>query len=355
MSKHADSCRATAVFFGTPDFALPSLEAAVRTTKVMAVVTQPDRPRGRGQKLSACPVKTRALELGLKVFSPASLKKESPELAELKAVLMSERPDYFFVTAYGNLLPQGFLDLPKMIPINVHASLLPKWRGAAPIQRSLEAGDEKTGVCLQRMVMELDAGNVLLEASIKLSSEHNAESLSRELSVLGGILLERFMREAEKADPGSEFFRGIAQAASQISIAPKISKDEGFYRLNWSAQTFHNKVRAFRLWPKVEALFCSASDEVAGLRLKILKTAVVTDLVAEQRDRFLKLDPGQILIESDRVLVKCAEATEATDEAEDGRALCLLEVQPENRGPVEASSYFQNHSRKTTLLLKPVL
>ena len=134
----------TAVFFGTPEFALPSLEATVAECEVLGVVTQPDRPRGRGQKLSPCPVKNLALQKGLRCFSPTSLKKPSPERDELRQFAEGAKPDLLIVAAYGNILTPEWLALPKLGPLNVHGSLLPRWRGAAPIQRCLELGDTKT-------------------------------------------------------------------------------------------------------------------------------------------------------------------------------------------------------------------
>lgn len=146
----------SSIFFGTPDFALPSILSALECTNVLGVVTQPDRPRGRGQKLSPCPVKKIGLDHNLPCFSPVSLRKRSADEEAAKAfdAFVSwknsiERPDFLIVTAYGNILPQEILDWPRFAPINVHASLLPRWRGAAPIQRALEAGDLNTGVALQ--------------------------------------------------------------------------------------------------------------------------------------------------------------------------------------------------------------
>lgn len=241
----------SSVFFGTPDFALSSLEAALKTTRVLAVITQPDRPRGRGQKLSPCPVKALATAKGIRCFSPASLKKPSPELDELTAwMAQSERPDVLLVTAYGNILPQSILDWPKIAPINVHASLLPRWRGAAPIQRALESGDPITGVSLQKIVFELDAGDILSEGTLLIAPDANAESLSLELSALGGHLLEDYITGLSGGT-----INGRPQELTKVTFAKKITKEEGFYSPKWTAHELHNRVRAFSVWPGVKADF----------------------------------------------------------------------------------------------------
>jgi len=263
----------TSVFFGTPDFALPSLQTTLLNTRVLGCVTQPDRPRGRGQKLSPCPVKTLAMENKVSCFSPPSLRKRPTdgelaksfdEFFEWKKQL--EKPDFLIVTAYGNILPQEILDWPKFGALNVHASLLPKWRGAAPIQRSIEAGDQLTGVSLQKMIFELDAGDVLLEKTLKLKPQDTAQTLSNTLSTLGGTLLNEFFDRFDGA-----VLKGAPQNSANVSFAKKIDKFEGYYSPTWTDFEFDRRVKAFLLWPSVKVKFLDQ-------QVKILETKIVEGL-----------------------------------------------------------------------------
>jgi methionyl-tRNA formyltransferase len=306
------------VFFGTPDFALTSLEACHKHSDLLAVVTQPDRPRGRGQKLSPCPVKALAQEWGIPVFSPPSLRKESEELAELSRLLASTPPDLFVVTAYGNLLPQKLLDLPPLGAINVHASLLPRWRGAAPIQRSLEAGDPETGVCLQKMVMELDAGDVLAESRCQVGGAESAIELSARLSQMGGILISEFLKNPQ--------WSGRAQDPSKVSHAAKIRKEEGHWNPSWSPLETHCKVRAFAAWPQVKARLGTASTE-----LKLLETS----LFARAKLKSTPQPPSTLLLEDGHVYLETGVRTCE-------HVLEILKIQSPGKGPVRAWDYFQN-------------
>jgi len=172
------------VFAGTPDFAVPCLQAAARHNEVVAVYTQPDRPAGRGRGLTASPVKQAALERGLPVYQPLSLRDPAAQ-AELAAL----QPDLLVVVAYGLILPQAVLDIPTHGCWNVHASLLPRWRGAAPIQRAIQAGDSHSGVCLMQMEAGLDTGPVLLEQSLELAVDETGGSLHDKLAALGAQVL----------------------------------------------------------------------------------------------------------------------------------------------------------------------
>lgn len=313
------------IFFGTPEFALASLQATRDGSDLKAVVCQPDRPRGRGQKLSPCPVKEKALEWssrGVKIFSPASLKKPSVELDELKEFLARNPVDLFVVTAYGNLLTQEFLDFPKLGAVNVHASLLPRWRGAAPIQRCLEAGDSESGVALQKMVMELDAGDILIEKKIALKQDIDALELSPKLSILGGDCIKEMLEGLNR----TRELRGTKQDTSQVTLAPKIKKEEGDWRASWTAIETHNRIRGFRAWPGVRARL------VSGEELKILKTEVLNK-------PGLAIRPGEIIIHEDNVYLGSGAAGEA-------ERLCLRTVQAANKGPVSAFDFFQNLQQK---------
>lgn len=307
------------VFFGTPDFALSSLEACRSSSELVAVITQPDRPRGRGQKLSPCPVKAKAQQWGVPAFSPQSLRKASPELIELEAFLTETKPDLFVVTAYGNLLPQRVLDMPPLGCINVHASLLPRWRGAAPIQRSIEAGDTETGVCIQKMVMDLDAGDVLSEARTPIFPNESALGLSDRLAQLGGDLILQFLRAPNWA--------GDSQNPELITHAAKITKTEAQWTPAWTPVETHNRVRAFAAWPQVKAHLHGVEGE-----LKILETG----LFARAKDAPLGA-PGSIKLENGHVLLETGIRT--------GEHLVeIIKIQLPGKGPVRAWDYFQNAS-----------
>jgi len=313
------------IFFGTPDFALASLAACRESSELLAVVTQPDRPRGRGQKLSPCAVRAQALEWGLPVFSPASLKKPSALLQAFEDLVEQTRPELFVVTAYGNLLPQRILDLPRLGAINVHASLLPRWRGAAPIQRAIEAEDGETGVCLQKMVMELDAGDVLAELRCPVGPDESAISLSARLSEMGGSLLGTFLR--------SPSWEGRPQDAARVTHAAKIQKDEGLWRPEWSARQTHAKVRAFAAWPGVRARLAASPTE-----LKLIETRIF----ARANLRGSPAPAGTLLLEEGRVFLESGVRT-GEDLVE------LLKIQVPGKGPVRAWDYFQNLSAQPRL------
>jgi len=241
------------VFAGTPDFAVPSLLAADGRNEVVAVYTQPDRPAGRGRALTASPVKQAALERGLPVHQPERLRG-----AEVLDTLRAFEPDLMIVVAYGLLLPQAVLDIPKYGCWNVHASLLPRWRGAAPIQRAIQAGDTETGVCLMQMEKGLDTGPVLLRQTTPITPEDTGGSLHDRLAALGAQVLADglgLLRAGMRLGPG-------VQPEQGVTYAHKLDKAEA--RLDWSrpASTLAATVRAFNPWPVAEA-------EVAGERVRI--------------------------------------------------------------------------------------
>jgi methionyl-tRNA formyltransferase len=241
------------VFAGTPAFAVPALRAAANRAEVVAVYTQPDRPAGRGRELQASPVKLEALQRGIPVLQPDSLKSQASRDA-LRALV----PELMVVVAYGLILPRGILEIPEQGCWNVHASLLPRWRGAAPIQRAIEAGDTQTGVCLMRMEAGLDTGPVLLSQATAIGAGETGGELHDRLAALGAQVL---------AD-GLGLLRATMlpvarpQSGEGVTYARKLDKAEA--RLDWSlpATTLANKVRAFNPWPMAEA-------EVAGERLRI--------------------------------------------------------------------------------------
>ena len=241
------------VFAGTPAFAVPCLRAAARHNEVVAVYTQPDRPAGRGRALTASPVKLEALQRGIEVLQPETLKKQVSRDA-----LRALEPDIMIVVAYGLILPQSILEIPTYGGWNVHASMRPRGRGAAPIQRAIEAGDTETGVCLMQMEKGLDTGPVLLSQSLAIGAHETGGQLHDRLSELGAQVL---------ADGLGLLRVGIVPVArvqpdAGVTYAHKLDKHEA--KLDWSqpAVALANKVRAFNPWPVAEA-------ELAGDRVRI--------------------------------------------------------------------------------------
>lgn len=241
------------VFAGTPAFAVPSLGAAHARNEVVAVYTQPDRPAGRGRGLTASPVKLDAVQRGIPVLQPPSLRKASTQQA-----LRDLQPDLMIVVAYGLILPQAVLDIPRYGCWNVHASLLPRWRGAAPIQRAIEAGDSQTGVCLMQMEAGLDTGPVLLSQRLDIGENETGGQLHDRLAELGARVL------ADGLGLLRAGIRPVAQPQPEAGAvyASKLEKHEA--RLDWTqpAEVLARKVRAFEPWPVAEA-------QLAGERLRI--------------------------------------------------------------------------------------
>jgi len=241
------------VFAGTPEFAVPCLRAAAGKGEVVAVYTQPDRPAGRGRGLTPSPVKLEAVQRGIPVYQPENFRS-----AESKATLRALKPDVMIVVAYGLILPQSVLDIPEHGCWNVHASLLPRWRGAAPIQRAIEAGDTRTGVCLMQMEKGLDTGPVLLAQALDIGPEETGGQLHDRLSELGARVLSDalgLLRATIQLPPHP-------QPAEGVTYAHKLDKAEA--KLDWSqpATALANKVRAFNPWPVAEA-------QLAGERVRV--------------------------------------------------------------------------------------
>ena len=241
------------VFAGTPEFAVPCLRAAASKGEVVAVYTQPDRPAGRGRGLTPSPVKLEAVQRGIPVHQPENFRS-----AESKAALRALKPDVMIVVAYGLILPQSVLDIPEHGCWNVHASLLPRWRGAAPIQRAIEAGDTRTGVCLMQMERGLDTGPVLLAQALDIGPEETGGQLHDRLSELGARVLADalgLLRATIQLPPHP-------QPAEGVTYAHKLDKAEA--KLDWSqpARVLANKVRAFNPWPVAEA-------QLAGERVRL--------------------------------------------------------------------------------------
>ncbi|NKZ39820.1 methionyl-tRNA formyltransferase [Oleiagrimonas citrea] len=273
------------VFAGTPDFALPCLRACHDSdTELVAVYTQPDRPAGRGRKLTPSPIKQAALDYGVPVEQPKTLRD-----ADAQAHLAAYRPDLMIVVAYGLILPQTVLDIPTLGCWNVHASLLPRWRGAAPIQRAIAAGDTETGVALMRMEAGLDTGPVLLERRQPIASDETGGSLHDKLAALGAEVLADGLRRALDDD--------LPQARPQpdegVTYAHKLDKAEAELDFSRCAVELERKVRAFDPWPVAVA-------EVAGERLRLWS--------AKALDRDHDAAPGTVLGgDTDGLDIACGE------------------------------------------------
>ncbi|MGI8782684.1 MAG: methionyl-tRNA formyltransferase [Acidobacteriota bacterium] len=228
------------VFMGTPEFAVASLERLLQDRhEVVAVFTQPDRPAGRGQRLTASPVKQLALTLGLPVFQPERVGRGT-SLDTLKEL----GPDLTIVAAFGQILPQALLEVPRYGSINVHASLLPRYRGAAPIQRAIWNGDRQTGISIMQMDAGLDTGAVWVQRSIEIGPDEAFGELQQRLAAVGADLLAETLSELVSGHKAP-----VPQANEQATLAPRIRKDEG--HVDWSrpAASVHNQIRALNPWP----------------------------------------------------------------------------------------------------------
>jgi methionyl-tRNA formyltransferase len=268
------------IFAGTPEFAVPTLAALIGAGhEIVMVLTQPDRPAGRGMKLKASPVKELALQHNLPVYQPETLK-----TPESRAPLEGLDADVMVVAAYGLILPQVVLDLPRRGCYNVHASLLPRWRGAAPIQRSLLAGDAETGVTIMEVVLALDAGAMLKKGVVPITENDTAQSLHDALAAMGARLMVEVLAELDDIRPEP-------QDEALVTYAEKLRKDEA--PLDWkrSAAELSRQVRAFNPFPVAQAKF---NDEV--WRIWMATVAVGTSGT-----------PGEILDTSDCILVACGE------------------------------------------------
>lgn len=268
------------VFMGTPDFAVGTLRALIENHEVIGVVTQPDRPAGRNRQPQASPVKQAALDARIPVFQPEKIRR-----AEAIEELKQWSADAYVVAAFGQILPQAVLDIPQYGSINVHASLLPRWRGAAPIQAVIRAGDKESGVTIMKMDAGLDTGPMLTQRSITLAADETGESLHDKLSILGAELLIDTL-------PG--YFSGVIQPHDQdeagVTYAPQIKKEDG--HINWTqdAASIERLVRAFTPWPGTQTTW-------KGQMLKIHSGQVANGKAA----------PGQVVDTADGIAVGTGE------------------------------------------------
>ena len=293
------------VFFGTPQFAVPSLEALISSPhRVALVVTQPDKRRNRGQKVTDAPVKAAARAHDLPVYQPDRLR--DPEVI---GTIREHQPDIGVVAAYGKLIPGDLLRLPRHGMVNVHASLLPKYRGAAPVHRSVMNGDLETGVTIMQMVEALDAGDMLAKSRRAIGPDETSEQLERELAGDGARLLLEVLDRIQAGTVQAE-----SQDESLSTYAPRLRKEEGLIDWTLSSRQIHDRVRGLYPWPH-------AYSHLEGARLIVLKVRLKADTATDA--------PGTI------VNVSRDEIEVATGNGQ----IVITEVQPEGKRPMTTREF----------------
>lgn len=285
-------------FFGTPEFAVPSLEALLHLGhhEIVCVVCQPDRPKGRGKAVQAPPVKICAQNENLPVLQPATLKKGTPDGEDFYHTFQALSVDLAVVTAYGRIIPRRVLEIPRRGFVNVHASLLPRWRGAAPIQRCIEAGEQFTGVCLMDMVYELDAGDVYAVQRLPIEPQDTSAELTTRLAALGKSMLIEHLDDILTGR-----LEKTPQDESQVTYAHMLRKEEG--RLDWQKSTYElrNHVRAMHPWPGSYTMF----------KGEVLKLFDPTEVATEQTHV-----PGTVLQNTPRLVVSTKDGAIAFGEGQ---------------------------------------
>jgi methionyl-tRNA formyltransferase len=298
------------IFCGTPRFAVPTLEKIIEAGhSVPLVVTQPDRPRGRGMELAISPVKETALRLGLPIIQPDKIKNNE----EFRQQLSALRPDAIIVVGYGRIIPQWMLDLPRFGNLNLHASLLPKYRGAAPIQWAIARGESVTGVTTMKIDAGLDTGDILLQKELAIATDDTAETLAPKLAAVGADLMLETLRELESGQS-----RPRPQDNLQATLAPILIKDDGRIDFQRPATEIYNRLRGFQPWPGAHTLFRKRQLQI--------HRAVPTESP-------LDLPPGQLAADSTRLLAGCGNDT----------ALELIELQPEGKRRMSSRDFINGY------------
>lgn len=305
------------IYMGTPDFAVPALESLYKEDfQIPLVVTQKDRPRGRGKKLQPTAVKKKAMELGLDIYQPNNI--NSPETIEL---LKEKSPDFIVVAAYGQILKKEILSIPKYCCVNIHASLLPKYRGAAPIHWAIINGEEETGITIMEMEEGLDSGPILLQSSIKIKEQDDTEKIHNKLSILGSKLIVKALNKLKEGNIKKE-----EQNEEKATYAPKITKDMG--KINWNDKgvNIKNKVRGLKPWP-------SAYTEYEGENMKIHDVTIV--------NKFVEGENGKVVKVSDEgIFVNCVDS-----------CVVLKEIQMPGKKKLLVSEYLRGNEFKSEIVL----
>src|SRR6266849_107707 len=296
------------VFCGTPRFAVPTLNSLVEAGfHISLVVTQPDKPRARGLELSPSPVKQRVIELGLALTQPETIKNSEPFRAQLAAL----HPDAIVVVGYGRIIPQWMIDLPPLGNINLHASLLPKYRGAAPVQWAIAHGENMTGVTTMRIDAGLDTGDILLQKQVAITPDDTAETLAPRLAILGADLMVETLHGLHAGT-----VRPRPQDHTKATLAPLLKKEDGRIEFHLTAQEICNRLRGFQPWP-------GAYTSFRGKNLHIWAAKPVQRTLAE----------GELVVEANHLIVGCGAGT----------SLELLEVQPEGKKHMAARDFVHGY------------
>ena len=284
------------VFMGTPDFAVPSLKALNKNGyRVSIVVTQPDRPKGRGRKIIPPPVKSAALSLGYNIIQPTSVRTD--EFAEQMADI---KPDLYIVTAFGRILPENILAIPAIGSINLHASLLPKYRGSAPIQWAIINGEKKTGVTTMLMNKGLDTGDILLKDETEILQDDTSSILHNRLAEMGAKLLIKTLKKIE-----SDGLKPVPQDDKQATYAPLLKKKDGCINWKLSADSIESFIRGVTPWP---GAFTFYKDR----RLKIFKALTVKNDIGEKPGRVIKGFPGDLIVATGKGAISILEIQSAS-------------------------------------------
>lgn len=300
------------IFCGTPLFAVPTLSKVVEAGfSVSLVVTQPERPRGRGLELSAPPVKQRALELGLPLTQPATIRSNE----EFREQLITIAPEAIVVVGYGRIIPQWMIDLPPLGNINLHGSLLPKYRGAAPIQWAIASGEKVTGVTTMRIDAGLDTGDILLQRELSLKADDTSPTVALRLASIGADLMVETLRELQAGT-----IHPRPQDHAQATLAPILKKEDGRITFSRSADEIMNRLRGFQPWPGAFTTFRGKNLNVPAA------TAIERNIPA-----------GELVVDADRILVGCGGAT----------SLALLEVQMDGKKRMTARDFINGYRPKT--------
>jgi methionyl-tRNA formyltransferase len=311
------------IYAGTPDFSVAALEALIASCyEVVAVYTQPDRPAGRGRGYKASPVKEKALEYDIPVYQPESLKDEQAQ-DELKAL----NADLMVVTAYGLLLPAAVLEIPRLGCINIHASLLPRWRGAAPIQRAILAGDKKTGITIMQMDEGLDTGDMLAVAECEIAADETGSSLHDKLMLLGAESLMSVLPAI-----AAQTQKRVKQNDADACYASKLSKAEA--KINWqqSAEEIQRAIRAYNAWP---VAYCYYEKNNKPSSLRLWQAEVITQNVASADDL-----PGKVVAESEKGI----------DVITGNGVLRITQLQAEGKRKMSAADFLNANSLRHQIL-----
>jgi methionyl-tRNA formyltransferase len=301
------------VFCGTPRFAVPTLERLVEAGfQVRLVVTQPDRPKGRGLELVSSPVKQCAMRLGIPIAQPDKIKNNH----EFRDQLTSLNPDAIIIVGYGRIIPQWMLDLPPLGNINLHASLLPKYRGAAPIQWAIARGETVTGVSTMKIDAGLDTGDILLQREIPIASNDTAETLAPKLATVGADLTVETLRELQA---GAILPR--RQDPTHATLAPILKKEDGLIDFSHSAIEIINRLRGFQPWP-------GAYSKFRGKNLQIWQASPFVRMLPVRM-----LPPSELQVEGNHLLVGCGQDT----------AIELLELQLEGKKRTSAADFIRGY------------